>query len=83
MDKTNSTKAREEFFGILAKVSAGNSLLITSKTGNCMLVSEAKWNSMAETVYVMSTPKIREDIIEGLKTPLDECSETLAFSEKS
>ena len=83
MNKINLTKAREDFFNILAKVSTGDPLLITSKIGNCVLVSEDKWNSIAETAYVMSNPKIREDIIEGLKTPLNECSETLAFSEKS
>ena len=79
MNKVNATNARQNFFNILASTSTGDPLLITSKTGNCVLISEAEWNSVVETAYVMSNPKIRDDIIEGLKTPLDECSETLPW----
>ena len=79
MNKINATNARQNFFNILANTSVGDPLLITSKTGNCILISEAEWNSVVETAYVMSNPKIREDIIDGLKTPLDECIETLPW----
>lgn len=79
MNKVNATNARQNFFNILASTSTGDPLLITAKTGNCVLISEMEWNSVVETAYVMSNPKIRDDIIEGLKTPLDECSETLPW----
>lgn len=79
MNKINATNARQNFYNILANTSVGDPLLITAKTGNCILISEAEWNSVVETAYVMSNPKIREDIINGLKTPLDECVETLPW----
>lgn len=40
-----------------------------------MPVQEDKWRAFWETVYLLSIPGMRESIIEGLKTPLEECVE--------
>ncbi len=79
MNTVNASSARQNFFNILANTSTGDPMLITSKAGNCVLVSEEEWNSIIETSFLMSNPKTRNDIIEGLKTPLDECSDTLPW----
>jgi prevent-host-death family protein len=48
-------------------------VLITSPRANAVLVSEADWNAMQETLYLLSVPGMRESIREGLATPLEEC----------
>jgi antitoxin YefM len=36
-------------------------------------------NAIEETLYLESIPGMRESIIEGLQTPLEECSEELTW----
>jgi PHD/YefM family antitoxin component YafN of YafNO toxin-antitoxin module len=39
--------------------------------GNAVLISEDDWNSIQETLYLLSIPGMRESILEAEKTPLD------------
>ena len=36
-------------------------------------MSEADYNSLLETVYLMSHPATRDTILEGMKEPLEDC----------
>ncbi len=47
---------------------------ITGKRHNAVLVSEEDWRALQETLYLVSIPGMRESIIEGLHTPVAECS---------
>ena len=49
-------------------------MLITGKRANAVLVSEDDWRSIQETLYLLSVPGMRESILDGLNTPVDECS---------
>lgn len=42
-----------------------------------MLIAEDDWRSIQETLNLLSIPKMRESIIEGLETPVEECAEEL------
>lgn len=42
-----------------------------------VLVSSEDWRSIQETLHLLSIPGMRESIREGLRIPLDECSETV------
>ena len=42
-----------------------------------MLIAEDDWRSIQETLHLLSIPGMRESIIEGLKTPVEECGEEL------
>ena len=42
-----------------------------------MLIAEDEWRSIQEALHLLSIPGMRESIIEGLKTPVEECSEEL------
>lgn len=42
-----------------------------TKKGNAVLISEDDWNSIQETLYLLSIPGMRESILEAEKTPLD------------
>ena len=52
-------------------------IIITGKQGNAVLIAEDDWNSIQETLYLVSLPGMRDSIIEGMKTPIEECSEVL------
>jgi prevent-host-death family protein len=52
---------------------------ITGKRHNAVLVSEDDWRSVQETLYLVSIPGMRESIIEGLQTPVEECAEELEW----
>ncbi len=79
MEIISASNARQKIFGLLASTSIGEPVLITSNAGNCVLVSEEEWNSIQETNYLMSNPKTREDIINGIHTPISECQDKLLW----
>lgn len=54
-------------------------ILITSKHSNAVLISEDDWRAIAETLHLLSIPGMRESILEGIDTPLEECTEDLEW----
>ena len=42
-----------------------------------MLISEDDWRSIQETLHLLSIPGMRESIVDGMKTPAEECTEEL------
>lgn len=44
-----------------------------TKDSSAVSVSEEDCNGLMETLYLSSVPTMKEKIIEGLHTPLDEC----------
>ena len=61
MAVTNATALRKELFGTLENVVRYNdTVTITSKSGNAVLISEADYNALMETVYLMSNPSFME-----------------------
>ena len=74
----NVTKARPELYKLLEQVVGGSEpIRIHSKRGSAVLIAEDDWRSIQETLHLLSIPKMRESIIEGLKTPVEECAEEL------
>ena len=54
-------------------------ILISGTTSNAFLVSEEDWKGIQETIYLLSVPEVGASIVEGLATPISECSETLEW----
>ena len=50
-------------------------VLITGQRANAVLVLEEDWRAIIETMYLLKLPGMRESIIEGLQTPLEECED--------
>jgi PHD/YefM family antitoxin component YafN of YafNO toxin-antitoxin module len=50
-------------------------ITIKGKNASAVLVSEQDWESIQETLYLLSVPGMRESVREGLQTPKAECSE--------
>lgn len=72
----NATTARNNFFKLMEEAITNNEpIIVTGKSGNVVVLSEADFRAMEETLYLCSIPTIREKIMKGLDTPLDECLE--------
>ena len=78
MTTITATEARRLLYKLLDEVSESHEPIeITGKRGNAVLVSEEDWRSIQETLYLLSIPGMRESIVEGLKTPVEECETKL------
>lgn len=74
MLNTNITNFRKNIFSILEQTIRFNEPVnISTKDGNAVILSEEDYNGLMETLYLSSVPDMKEKIIEGLHTPLDEC----------
>lgn len=71
---TNASNFREDVYNILKQTILFNEPVnINTKDGNAVLISESDYNGMIETLFLSSQPELKEKIISGLNTPLEEC----------
>ena len=74
MLNTNITNFRKNIFAILEQTIKYNEPVnIITKSGNAVIISEEDYNGLMETLYLSSIPNIKEKIIDGMNTPLNEC----------
>ena len=52
-------------------------IVITGKRSNAVLLAEEDWNAINETLYLVSMPGMRESIIEGMETDMEQCDKDL------
>ena len=71
---TNATNFRKNIFSLLEQTIKFNEpVSVITKDGNAVVISEADYNDLIETLYISSIPGMREKIVEGLNTPPEEC----------
>jgi len=76
MKTINVTKARADLYNLLNETAESHEpIQITGKATNAVLVSEDDWRSIQETLYLTSIPGMRESIIAGMETPIEETEE--------
>ena len=74
MTNTNITNFRKDIYELLDQTIKFNEPInISTKHGNAIVLSEEDYNKLMETLYISSIPKLKEDIMEGLKEPLENC----------
>jgi prevent-host-death family protein len=74
MTTITATEARAKLYSLLDEVAITHEpILITGKRANAILLSEADWRAIEETMYLLSVPGMRESILEGLNTPVEDC----------
>lgn len=74
MSTINITNARKDLYNLVENANQYNEpTLIVGKRGNAVLLSEDDWNAIQETLYLNSIPGMTESILEGAKTPIEEC----------
>lgn len=80
MKTITATQARSNLYNLMDEVAnASEPIYISGKRNNAVLISEADWRSIEETLYLTSIPKMKESIIKGLNTPVEECSDKLKW----
>jgi prevent-host-death family protein len=76
MTTITATEARKLLYKLLDEVSDSHEpVQITGKRRNAVLVGEDDWRAVQETLYLVSIPGMRESILEGMKTPVEECED--------
>jgi antitoxin YefM len=74
------SEARANLYQLIDETAQSHQpVTITGKRHNAVLVSEDDWRSVQETLYLVSIPGMRESIIEGMQTPVEECAEELGW----
>ena len=80
MTSINITNARKNLFKLVEQVvDSHEPVHITGKNGTAVIISEEDWKNIEETLYLTSIPGMRDSIIEGLKTDIDECSNEIEW----
>ncbi|TDA63820.1 MAG: type II toxin-antitoxin system Phd/YefM family antitoxin [Clostridia bacterium] len=80
MKVVNATQARQNIYRLIDEtIISSEPVQITAKKGSVVLVSEADWRAIQETLYLLSIPGMRESIIEGMNTPVSECVEDIGW----
>lgn len=76
MQTITVTEAQSKLYKLLDEAADSHEpITITGKRSNAVLISEADWRAIEETMYLLSIPGMRESIINGSKTPVDETSD--------
>ncbi len=74
------TEARANLYKLLDEVAETHEpIFITGKRANAVLVSEEDWRAIEETVYLLGIPGMRESIIDGMNTSLEECTDEVEW----
>ena len=74
MTNTNITNFRKNIYELLKQtIDFNEPVNISTKDGNAVLISEADYNGLMETVYLTSIPKMKEKLIKGKNTPNEDC----------
>jgi antitoxin YefM len=76
MASNSATEARRRLYSLIDEVGESHEpVQINGKRGNAVLLSEADWNAIQETLHLVSIPGMRESILEGLATTLEDLSD--------
>ena len=72
MPITNVSVLRKDLFNSIDNVIEYNEkIIVNTKKGNAVIISEEEFNSMLETIYLVSQPGLLEKIKKGEKEDID------------
>lgn len=75
MAVTNISVLRKNLFSSIENVIEYNdSITVSTKNGNAVIISEAEYNAMLETIYLVSQKSLVEKIKEGEKEDISKMS---------
>lgn len=64
MTNINITSFRKDIYNLLEQTIKYNEPInISTKNGNAVILSEEDYNSIIETLYIMSVPNLKDEII--------------------
>jgi prevent-host-death family protein len=80
MTTISVTEARKNLYRLLDELAKSHKPVhISSKRGDAVLISADDWESVQETLHLLSIPGMRESIKAGLNTPIKDCKEKLEW----
>jgi prevent-host-death family protein len=78
MTTVSVAEAGEKLDKLLKDVAESHEVVqIAGPSHSAVLVSEEDWRAIQETLSLASVPGVKESIVEGLKTPVEQCSKEL------
>lgn len=73
MTSTNATNFRNNVFEYLNQAVLHNDvIMVSTKNGNAVVLSEEDYSGLMETLYLMRSAKTYEEILDGMKEPTEE-----------
>ena len=74
MESITVTRARQNLYKLISDVNENHTpIQISSKKGDCILISVDDWKAIIETQYLNAVPGMTESILQGSKSPLKDC----------
>ncbi len=74
MTNINVTNFRKDIYELLEQTIKFNEPInISTKNGNAVVLSEEDYRGLMETVYFLNIPNMKEKLLEGKNTPIEEC----------
>jgi len=74
MKAINATTARTTLFRLMDEVAEGHEpVMVTGRRHSVVMVPAEDWSGIQETLYLLSVPGLREDLVKGKGSGLDEC----------
>jgi len=78
MTTLNVTEARANLYKLIDDATVNHEpVVITGKRGNAVLLAEDDWNAINETLHLLSVPRMRESILEGMQESIDSAATEL------
>ena len=78
MTTISATRARAQLYKLI-EASVHEPIQITGKRGNAVLVSEADWANIQETLHLSAIPGVGASIRRGMKEPLKKSAKKLRW----
>ncbi|MFT5465842.1 MAG: antitoxin YefM [Verrucomicrobiales bacterium] len=78
MKTVTATEARSDLYRLIdSSREAHEPIQITGKRGDVVLLSLEDFSAMEETIYLLNIKGMRESIIEGMATSVENCAEEI------
>lgn len=74
MTTLNVAEARSNLYSLIDEAASTHKpIAIMDKRSNAVFLLEEDWNAINETLFLVSIPGMRESIIGGMETNINEC----------
>jgi antitoxin YefM len=78
MTTLTATEASKRLDEVLDDLAESHGVVqIAGQRHSGVLVSEDDWRAIQETLYLTGMPGMKESIVEGLRTPIEQCTKEL------
>lgn len=74
MTNINVTNFRKDIYELLEQtIKFNESINITTKNENAIVISKENYNGLMETVYLLNAPGMKEKLLKGKETKIEDC----------